>query len=424
MSTATPPTPICQSEHIDGVSASAARAALLATTATPRELEERLAAHWAREAVLAPSGTVAMSAALGAAGVGRGHEVLVGAVSWPRLAPAVAALGAVAVPVDVDPLSLTLSPAALDWARTPATRAVVLTHHAGHPADLDRLERLARRWGSVPVVEDLAHGIGGTWGRTRVGGLPSATAAVLSFDAGSLLPGVRGGAVLSRTGHHAEQVRALLAEQRARTLALEHPDGPEAVRELAAGPHLGPSGAALVLAALGEYSARWTVRHRGRVDLLAALAGRHDGLAVPVRAQVAMHDHHALLLRVPPEAAEAGVRAATLAAALTAAGVPAHPAVRPWREQPLPPVAAERLAGVRTPVADLLATSLVAVPHTVLEDPARAALLPAALDALGTEAAVERLVADQHDLARRAPTGDLDPTAPGPTAGCLPVRVP
>ncbi|MBI5488596.1 MAG: DegT/DnrJ/EryC1/StrS family aminotransferase [Deltaproteobacteria bacterium] len=126
---------------------------------------ERFEREWARflgvrHVVLAHSGTSALAAALAAAGVGRGDDVLVPALTFPGTAEAVLAVGAVPVAVDVAPETLLLDVSAALRALGPRTRAVVPVHLYGqvHP-DLPRLARALRRRG-IAVIEDAcqAHG--------------------------------------------------------------------------------------------------------------------------------------------------------------------------------------------------------------------------------------------------------------------------
>lgn len=122
---------------------------------------EREYAAWAGvpHAVAVANGTVALELALGAVGVGPGDEVVVPAATFVATASAVAARGAVPVVADVDPRRQTLTPEALAAAVTPRTRAVVVVHLAGMPADMPALLEVAAAHG-LRVVEDCAQAHG------------------------------------------------------------------------------------------------------------------------------------------------------------------------------------------------------------------------------------------------------------------------
>lgn len=114
--------------------------------------------------VAVASGAAAIQLTLAAIGVGPGDEVLVPAFTAVPTASAVCALGAVPVPVDVDPQTAAIDPAAARAAVTARTKAVVPVHLYGRPAPL--LAELG-----LPIVEDAAqaHGaVGPAHGRPSV----------------------------------------------------------------------------------------------------------------------------------------------------------------------------------------------------------------------------------------------------------------
>ena len=103
-------------------------------------------AAWARfvrsrHCVAVTNGTHALEVALLGLGVGEGDEVIVTDYTFFASASAVACVNAVPVLVDVDPNTFCIDPDAVAAAITPRTRAIVAVHLAGHPADLDRLDR-------------------------------------------------------------------------------------------------------------------------------------------------------------------------------------------------------------------------------------------------------------------------------------------
>jgi dTDP-3-amino-2,3,6-trideoxy-4-keto-D-glucose/dTDP-3-amino-3,4,6-trideoxy-alpha-D-glucose/dTDP-2,6-dideoxy-D-kanosamine transaminase len=117
------------------------------------------------------NGTDALELALRAAGVRPGDEVAAVANAGMYATAAIRACAAQPLYVDVDPLYALMSPASLDSALGPATRAVVVTHLYGCMAPLDDLLAIAAARG-IPVVEDCAQAHGaarhgrkaGAWG--------------------------------------------------------------------------------------------------------------------------------------------------------------------------------------------------------------------------------------------------------------------
>jgi perosamine synthetase len=136
------------------------------TSASAGEPEiEGLEREWAaavgtRHCVAVSNGTTALSLALAAVGVGPGDEVVVPALSFIASALAPLHLGATPVFADIDPDTFNVDPVTVAAAITPRTRAIVVVHLHGLPADLDELGVVAARRG-VALVEDAAqaHGV-------------------------------------------------------------------------------------------------------------------------------------------------------------------------------------------------------------------------------------------------------------------------
>jgi dTDP-4-amino-4,6-dideoxygalactose transaminase len=145
------------------------------------------------------SGASALQLALTAAGIGSGDDVLVPAFTAVPTASAVIAAGARPVVVDVDPSTACVSTAALEQARTPATRAAIVVHLYGYPAELPGGDDLI-------VIEDAAQASGAFRSRR-----PS-RATVYSFYPTKNLGGIGdGGAVATDDGGLAAAVRTLRA---------------------------------------------------------------------------------------------------------------------------------------------------------------------------------------------------------------------
>ncbi len=107
----------------------------------------------ATHAVGVGNGTDAIALILRALDIGPGDEVITTPLSAAFSALAVMMTGACPVFADIDPARLTLSPAAVEHAVTPRTRAILPVHLYGQAADLVALEAIARRHG-LALVED------------------------------------------------------------------------------------------------------------------------------------------------------------------------------------------------------------------------------------------------------------------------------
>lgn len=131
------------------------------------------------------SGTAAIHAAVAAAGVEPGDEVLVPALTFLASASAVIHHQGLPVFVDVDPRTYTLDPAELEAKITGRTRAVIAVHLHGLAADMDPILEIARRHG-IKVIEDVAQAPGATYKGRKAGALGDMAA--FSIMAGKNLP--------------------------------------------------------------------------------------------------------------------------------------------------------------------------------------------------------------------------------------------
>jgi 3-amino-5-hydroxybenzoate synthase len=148
--------------------------------------------HGAAHALAVTNGTHALELALEVLGVGRGSEVIVPAFTFISSSQAAQRLGAVAVPVDVDPDTYCIDVAAAAAVVGPKTRAIMPVHMAGQVADMDALAKLSADTG-VPLIQDAAHAHGAQWNGKKVGELGSVAA--FSFQNGKLMTAGEGGAV-------------------------------------------------------------------------------------------------------------------------------------------------------------------------------------------------------------------------------------
>ncbi len=109
-----------------------------------------------------------------------GSEIIVPALTFWVVPEITRVAGLKPVFADIDPATFTLSPAAMERAITPNTRAVLPTHLYGLSCDMDPILALARRHG-LKVIEDCAHALGATYKGRMVGTLGDAS--FFSFQA-------------------------------------------------------------------------------------------------------------------------------------------------------------------------------------------------------------------------------------------------
>jgi dTDP-3-amino-3,4,6-trideoxy-alpha-D-glucose transaminase len=107
----------------------------------------------------AGNGLDAITLALKALGIKRGDEVIVPAQTFIATWLAVTHLGAVVVPVDVEPRTSNIDPDLIEAAITPLTKAIIVVHLYGAIADMERINEMAKRHG-IYVIEDAAQAHG------------------------------------------------------------------------------------------------------------------------------------------------------------------------------------------------------------------------------------------------------------------------
>jgi perosamine synthetase len=138
-------------------------------------LEEAFAQRvGARHAVAVCNGTAALHAAMHAAGIGEGDEVIVPALTFAATANAVLYQGGTPVFVDVLPDTLNVDPDAVAGALTVRTRAIASVDYAGQPADYGALRDIAQRRG-LRFLSDSAHALGARWKDQPVGAIADLT---------------------------------------------------------------------------------------------------------------------------------------------------------------------------------------------------------------------------------------------------------
>lgn len=108
-----------------------------------------------RYSVAASSGTAAIHVALGAAGVTVGDEVITSPITDQGTLIGILYQNAIPVFADLDPRTYNLDPASVEERITPRTKAILVVHLAGTPADMDGIMAIARRH-RLKVIEDCA----------------------------------------------------------------------------------------------------------------------------------------------------------------------------------------------------------------------------------------------------------------------------
>lgn len=135
-------------------------------------LFEQEFAEWcgASYAVAVANGTVALEVALRSLGIQANDEIMVTPRSFLASATAPSLVGAKPVFVDLDPHTQALSVDSMSSALTPETKAIIVVHLGGLPADMDPILDFARNNGLF-VIEDCAQAHGAKYKGASVGSL-------------------------------------------------------------------------------------------------------------------------------------------------------------------------------------------------------------------------------------------------------------
>lgn len=181
-----------------------------------REFEEKFAKLiGVKEAVAVSSGTDADALALAVLydlGAQRGDQIIVPALSFVATGNAVLQAGFKPIFVDICRNTLNINPDKIEEAITEKTRAIMPVHLMGKPADMDRINTIAKAH-NLYVIEDAAEAHGATYKGRNIGTLGDMAA--FSLYVAHIISTVEGGIVTTDNPRFAEILRSLRSHGRA-----------------------------------------------------------------------------------------------------------------------------------------------------------------------------------------------------------------
>lgn len=170
----------------------------------------------AKYAVSCSSGTAALHAACFAAGIGPGDEVIVPTLTFTASANCVLFCGATPVLCDISLETLTIDPKKIEKKITSAkgrsasggkkTKAIIAVDFAGHPADWDKLQAIAKRHKLI-LIDDAAHAFGAKYHGKPIGSLADLT--IFSFHPVKTITTGEGGMIVTNNKNYADKMRLL-----------------------------------------------------------------------------------------------------------------------------------------------------------------------------------------------------------------------
>jgi len=150
------------------------------------------------------NGTAALHLSLLAYGIGKGDEVICPAFTFAATANAVIHAGAKPVLVDIEKESLAMNPILIEKAITKKTKAIIVAHLYGMPADVLLLKKLCKKYKLI-LIEDAAESLGATCGKKYVGSIGDI--GCFSFYGNKNVTTGEGGMVVTNNLKIAERVR-------------------------------------------------------------------------------------------------------------------------------------------------------------------------------------------------------------------------
>jgi len=182
--------PTIGQEEIEAVS-EVIRSGHIAQGEKVKQFEEELARFVGVKGVVATSsGTSALHLGLVAMGTGPGDEVILPSYVCTAPLNAVYQTGAAPALCDIEKESFNISAEGIEDARSEKTKAVIVPHMFGSPADLEKIESVG-----IEVIEDCAQAIGSKYGNRQAGSIGRFS--IMSFYANKVMACGEGGALLS-----------------------------------------------------------------------------------------------------------------------------------------------------------------------------------------------------------------------------------
>lgn len=173
------------------------------------EFEEAFASYIGVDhAIAVSSGTTALHVALLAAGVEKDDEVITTPFSFAATGNSALYIGAKPVFVDIDPRTYNLDPEQIEGAITEKTKAILPVHLYGQPAEMEKINQIAREHDLV-VIEDAAQAHGAQYKGKMVGSLGDM--ACFSFYPTKNMTTSEGGMITTNNSEMADLARILKA---------------------------------------------------------------------------------------------------------------------------------------------------------------------------------------------------------------------
>jgi dTDP-4-amino-4,6-dideoxygalactose transaminase len=245
----------------------------------------------AKHGIACASGTDALLLPLKTLDLRAGDEVITTPFTFFATAGTIHNTGGTPVFVDIDPVTMNISPAAIEAAITPRTRAIVVVHLFGQMAAMEEIGAIAGHHG-LPVIEDGAQSIGarrkidGVW---RMSGELGTVGTLSFFPTKNLGAWGDGGLIVTQDDALAERLRRLRLHGGSRQYLHE---------EVGTNSRLDTLQAAVLLAKLPHLQ-RWTQARKQNAARYTAAFSSHPSVCPPAADPANDHIFHQYTIRVP-----------------------------------------------------------------------------------------------------------------------------
>ena len=159
-------------------------------------------------AVATSNGTTALHLALLSLNICKGDEVIVPTLTFIATANAVNYTGAKPVFIDSEPKTWNIDSERIEQCITPKTKAIIVVHLYGHPANMDIIQDIAAKH-NLAVIEDAAQAHGALYKKKKVGVINNTDLGCFSFFGNKIVTTGEGGMVITNRKELYEKIRIL-----------------------------------------------------------------------------------------------------------------------------------------------------------------------------------------------------------------------
>ncbi len=273
-------------------------------------------------AVALSNGTLALDVALKALNVGQGDDVIVTSRTFLASASAIVTAGANPIFADVDLNSQNITAQSIQEVLSPNTKAIIVVHLAGMPAEMDEIMALAQEHG-LYVIEDCAQAHGARYKGKSVGAIGHIGA--WSFCQDKIMStGGEGGMVTTNDSTLWEKMWSYKDHGKSYDAVYnrQHPAGFRWLHE-----HFGTNWRMMEMqAVIGRLQLRqmsdWTTKRQLHAERLAALLGRYACVRLVKTPDHMQHAQYKFYVFVRPEKLSPGWSRDRITAEISATGYP------------------------------------------------------------------------------------------------------